>query len=485
MGIVEKAQKKGTLKKETREIVIKKERCKGCNFCVKYCPRDVLEVAEEFNEKGYHPPVVVNSDRCTFCGLCERLCPDFAIFIVDKKKKQKKIKPIKVKRKKQLFKKSSLHGVFFMQGNIACAEAAIAVGCRFFGGYPITPASEIAERMAYRLPLLDGVFIQFEDEIASMAGILGASWAGAKSMTATSGPGISLMNENIGLGMMMEVPCVVTNVQRGSPSTGLPTSWGQADMMQARWGSHGDYGSITLCPTSPQEYFDLTIVAFNYSEKYRLPVFILSDAIVGHMTEKVIVPPVDEIEVIERRYTTKRPENYFPYEAGTDLIPDFAKAGDGYRYHSTGLTHDKRGYPVMTEEVQKECVGHLVDKIKKNADDIILLEEKDIEGADVIVVSYGITSRTVIPAIEKAKKKGIKVGYLRLITVWPFPEKRIIELSKKVKGFVVPELNLGQIVFEVERCALPAALTKLVPHAGGGIHDFNDIVKAIEEIAYG
>jgi len=382
-----------------------------------------------------------------------------------------------------LFKKSKLHGEFFMQGDIACAEGAIAAGCRFFGGYPITPASEIAERMAMRLPLLDGVFVQFEDEIASMAAILGASWAGAKSMTATSGPGISLMNENIGLGMMMESPCVIVNVQRGSPSTGLPTLWGQSDMMQARWGSHGDYGVIALCPKSPQELFDLTIKAFNHAEKYRLPVFILTDAIVGHMTEKVVIPPVEELHIVDRKYTSKSPEEYFPYEVGEDLIPEFAKAGDGYRYHSTGLTHDKRGYPDMTVEGQFECVPRLTEKIRKHEDEIIELEERDIDGADVVVVCYGITARTVFPAIEMAKKAGIKVGYLRLITVWPFPEKRIRELSQKVKGFVVPELNLGQMVREVERCAARYATVRLLPHPGGGIHDFQEIFNAIKEVA--
>ncbi|MBN1948338.1 MAG: 2-oxoacid:acceptor oxidoreductase subunit alpha [Candidatus Cloacimonetes bacterium] len=370
-----------------------------------------------------------------------------------------------------------------MQGDIACAEGAIAAGCRFFGGYPITPASEIAERMAYRLPQLDGVFVQFEDEIASMAAILGASWAGAKSMTATSGPGISLMLENIGLGLMMEAPCVIINVQRGSPSTGLPTSWGQSDMMQARWGSHGDYAVIALAPKSPQEFFDLTITAFNYSEQYRLPVFVMSDAIVGHMTEKVIIPPYDKIHVIERRYTSKPPQEYFPYECQSDLVPDFAKAGEGYRYHTTGLTHDRRGYPDMTEECHVKLVNRLVDKIKLNADKIILLEEKDIDNADVIVVSYGITSRTVIPGINLAKKKGIKVGYLRLITVWPFPEKRIRELAEKVSGFVVVEMNLGQIALEVERVA-KSVPTRLVGHPGGGIHKPEDILKAIEEVAH-
>ncbi len=383
-----------------------------------------------------------------------------------------------------MLKKSKLHGEFFMQGDIACAEGAIAAGCRFFGGYPITPASEIAERMSYRLPMLDGVFVQFEDEIASITSILGASWAGMKSMTATSGPGWSLMNENIGLGMMMETPCVLINVQRGSPSTGLPTSWGQSDMMQAKWGSHGDYGSISLCPKSPQEFFDLTIVAFNYSEKYRLPVFILTDAIVGHMTEKVIIPPVDELEIIERKYTTKKPGEYLPYKVEKDMVPDFAKAGDGYRYHTTGLTHDERGYPVMTEECQWKCVPRLVEKITKNADNIILLEERDVEDADVVVVAYGITARTVVPAIEAAKKKGIKVGLLRLITVWPFPEKRIKELAQKVKGFVVPELNLGQIVLEVERCSAKYVTTKSITHPGGGIHKIENIVKAIEKVAY-
>jgi 2-oxoglutarate/2-oxoacid ferredoxin oxidoreductase subunit alpha len=379
--------------------------------------------------------------------------------------------------------RSNISGEFFFQGDVACAEGAIAAGCRFFGGYPITPASEIAERMAFRLPQLDGSFMQFEDEIASMAAILGASWAGAKSMTATSGPGISLMLENIGLGFMMESPCVIVNVQRGSPSTGLPTSWGQSDMMQARWGSHGDYGSISLAPKSPQELFDLTIKAFNLSEKYRLPVFVMTDALVGHMTEKVIIPPVEELEIIDRKYTTKKPGDYLPYEVGKSLVPDFAKAGDGYLYHSTGLTHDYRGYPDMSEERHIELVNRLVNKIKNNIDDIMMVEERDLDDADVVVVSYGITSRTIIPAIERAKKAGIKVGYLRLITVWPFPEEKIRKLADKVAGFVVPEINLGQVVLEVERCAGGKAKTKFVGHPGGGIHKIYDVFMAIKEVA--
>jgi 2-oxoglutarate ferredoxin oxidoreductase subunit alpha len=255
-------------------------------------------------------------------------------------------------------------------------------------------------------------------------------------------------------------------------------------MMQAKWGSHGDYGSIALSPKSPQEFFNLTILAFNYAEKYRLPVIILSDAVVGHMTEKVIIPPVEELELVERKYTSKKPDEYLPYEVSEDLIPEFAKAGDGYRFHTTGLTHDERGYPVMTEECQKKCVPRLVEKIKKHVNEIIKYEEKDTDGADVIVVSYGITARTVIPAIEKARNKGIKVGYLRLITIWPFPEEKIRELSRKVKGFVVPEINLGQMVLEVERCASRYAEVKSVTHPGGGMHKFDEIYNAIVEVAY-
>ena len=374
-----------------------------------------------------------------------------------------------------------LTGEHFIQGDIACAEGAIAAGCRFFGGYPITPATEIAERMSERLPQLGGVFVQFEDEIASIASILGASWAGMKSMTATSGPGISLMNENIGLGAMMEVPCVVVNVQRGSPSTGLPTMWGQADMMQARWGSHGDYEIIALSPNSPQEFFNLTIEAFNLAEEYRVPTIILSDAIVGHMTEKVVIPPPEELQIVERRYTDRTPGEYLPYELAEGLVPPMIKVGDGYRIHTTGLTHDERGYPVMDGEVQERLVRRLVDKIRLNAARIIRLEEIDTDDVDVVVVSYGITSRVIWPGIELARKKGIKVGYLRLITIWPFPEQRIRELSEEISGFVVVEMNLGQILHEVERCsAVPA---HFVGNPGGKIQSPDEVCQAIEEAA--
>jgi 2-oxoglutarate ferredoxin oxidoreductase subunit alpha len=376
-----------------------------------------------------------------------------------------------------------LTGAHYLDGDHACAEGGMAAGCRFFAGYPITPSTEVAERIAARFPFMGGVFIQMEDELGSMAAILGGSWGGVKSMTVTSGPGFSLMMENIGLGAMMEVPCVVANVQRGGPSTGLPTMVGQADIMQARWGSHGDYELIALAPDSPQEAFDLTIEAFNLSERYRVPVMVMLDECVGHMTEKVVIPPAEEIEIVERRYTKLPPNEYLPYRPGPDGIPEMVKAGDGYRIHTTGLTHDERGYPVMSAEAQEKLVRRLVEKIRNHAHEIHHIEEEEIDDAEVVVVSYGITSRVARPAIEGARKKGIKVGSLRLLTVWPFPERRVRDLARNVKGFVVPEINYGQIVLEVERCAAGQAPAVLVPHGGGDVHDPRQIQKAIEEVA--
>ncbi len=375
-----------------------------------------------------------------------------------------------------------LTGTHYLDGDKACAEGGLAAGCRFFAGYPITPSTEVAERISERFPLVGGLFIQMEDELASMAAILGGSWTGVKSMTVTSGPGFSLMMENIGLGAMLETPCVVVNVQRGGPSTGLPTLPGQADMMQARWGSHGDYELIALCPNSPQECFDLTITAFNLSEKYRVPVLFMMDECVGHMTEKVVIPPADEIEITGRRYTKKKPADYLPYEYGDDLVPDMVKAGDGYFFHVTGLTHDERGYPDMSWEMQEKCVGRLMDKINKNADDIFIIEEENMNKAEVVVLCYGITSRVALRGIQLAEEDGMKnIGRMRLITAWPFPEKRIRELAKKIKAFVVPEMNYGQMVLEVERCAAGQCKTILVPHGGGTVHKPEVIYQAIKE----
>jgi 2-oxoglutarate ferredoxin oxidoreductase subunit alpha len=379
--------------------------------------------------------------------------------------------------------KGVLTGSHYLDGDHAAAEGALAAGCTFFAGYPITPSTEVAERIAERFPGVGGIFIQMEDEMASMAAIIGAAWGGAKTMTVTSGPGFSLMMENIGLAAMMETPCVVIDVQRGGPSTGLPTLPGQADMMQARWGSHGDYEIIALSPNSPQECFWMVVKAFNLSERYRVPVLVMMDECVGHMTEKVVIPKADEIELYPRRYTQLPPDKYLPFLPGKDLVPEMIKAGDGYKIHVTGLTHDEKGYPVMSWEAQEKLVRRLVEKIRLFADDLVEIEEEQTEDAEVVVVSYGISSRVAIPAIQKARKEGIKVGLLRLIIAWPFPEKRIFQLAGKIEGFVVVEMNYGQMVLEVERAAKGKAKTILVPHGGGWVHNPEDIYKAIKEAA--
>jgi len=376
-----------------------------------------------------------------------------------------------------------LTGSHYLDGDHAAAEGCIAAGSRFFAGYPITPATEIAERVSARFPRIGGIFVQMEDELASMNAILGASWGGAKAMTCTSGPGFSLMMENFGLGIMLETPCVLANVQRGGPSTGLPTLVAQSDMMQARWGSHGDYEVIALVPDSPQECFDLTITAFNYSELYRMPILIMMDECVGHMTERVIIPEADKIRIVPRRYTTESPSTYLPYKADDDLIPPMPPVGEGYRFHVTGLTHDEKGYPVMNAATQKKLVSRLINKVKDHAEEIIITDEKYMDDAEIVLLSYGITGRVAIPAIEKAREEGLKVGSMRLKTVWPFPEKRIREMSKHIKGFVFPELNMGQVVLEAERCASGNCKVVRVPHAGGWVHDPEVIYDAIKEAA--
>jgi 2-oxoglutarate ferredoxin oxidoreductase subunit alpha len=385
---------------------------------------------------------------------------------------------------------SVLEGKFFLDGDTAIAEGAICAGCRFFGGYPITPATEVAERMAARLPQVGGVFIQMEDELASMNSVVGAAWGGARAMTATSGPGVSLMLENIGLAIMTETPCVVVNVQRGGPSTGLPTLTSQADMMQARWGSHGHYEIIALAPGSPQEAFDLTIQAFNLAEKYRTPVFLMSDEGVGHMTERVVIPPADEIPIYPWRKPIGPPgPEFLPYAPDEDGVPPFPIAGMGYRIHMTGLTHDERGYPATTAAAQAELIPRLIGKIRNNRDDIIDLVEDGVEadgrhpGADVVVVAYGISARTALEPVRLAREEGLRVGLLKLVTVWPFAEDRIRQLAGRVGSFVVPELNMGQIVLEVERCAGGQARVIPVTHPGGEIHKPDDILDAIREAA--
>ena len=373
-------------------------------------------------------------------------------------------------------------GEHFFNGDVACAEGAIASGCRFFAGYPITPATEIAETMSSRMPEVQGIFIQMEDEIASMTAILGASSAGVKSMTATSGPGFSLMMENFGLGIMMEIPAVLVNIQRGGPSTGLPTITGQQDMMQARWGSHGDYEVIALAPSSPQEMFDFTIKAFNLSEKYRLPVLVMADEIVGHMTEKVIIPAKKDIHLVNRKKPTVPQKDYLMYQPEEDLVPVMANAGDGYKVITTGLTHDEKGYPAMNAEAHERLVKRLCDKILKNKSDIIEYEERYTEDADIVVITYGIPARSALRAVKDARKEGIKAGLLRLITVWPFYEEKVTELARKTRALIVPEINNGQIVREVERSAW--GKTKVIPIPKfAELHTPQEILKVIKEVS--
>ncbi len=374
-----------------------------------------------------------------------------------------------------------LTGTHFLDGDQACCEGALAAGCRFAAGYPITPSTEIVERFAQRVPLVGGMFLQMEDELASSMAIQGAVWAGAKAFTVTSGPGFSLMMEHIGYAAMTETPCVIVDVQRGGPSTGLPTLPGQADMMQARWGSHGDYEIIALCPASPQECFDLMIEAFNLSEQYRTPVLLMMDECVGHMTEKVVIPPAEQIALLPRRFTHLPPADYQPYRADPDGVPPMARAGAGYHFHITGLTHDERGYPAMTVETQQKLVRRLVGKIRDNAEAIARYQESFLDDAEVFVVAYGITARVALRAVQMARERGVAAGLLRPVVVWPFPERRIRELAARpgVRGFVVPEMNYGQIALEVERCAAGRAPTVLLPHAGGAVHRPEEVLEAI------
>jgi 2-oxoglutarate ferredoxin oxidoreductase subunit alpha len=376
-----------------------------------------------------------------------------------------------------------LTGVHFIDGDHAACEGALAAGCRFVAGYPITPSTEIIERFAQRIPQIGGVFIQMEDEIASSIAIQGGVWGGKKVMTVTSGPGLSLMMEHIGLAVMTEVPCVIVDVQRGGPSTGLPTLPAQADMMQVKWGSHGDYQIIAIVPNSPQECFDLMIKAFNMAETYRCPVFFMMDEVVGHMTERVEIPPADQIEVVERRWTSKTPAQYRPYDVGPDMVPEMIKAGDGYRVHITGLTHDERGYPAMNPETHDKLVRRLSDKILLNADAMTDIREDGCEDADVIVISYGITSRVATAAVEMAREQGLKVGSARLVVCWPFPDNEIRRLASKAKALVVPEMNLGQMVREVRRAAGCDASVYAVSHGGGAVHEPEVILAKIVEAA--
>jgi len=337
-----------------------------------------------------------------------------------------------------------------MQGNIACAEGAIAAGCRFFAGYPITPSTDIAEALARRLPAIGGNFIQMEDEIGAMGATIGASLAGLKSMTATSGPGFSLKQENIGFACMAEVPCVIVDVQRGGPSTGLPTFASQGDLMQARWGTHGDHPIIAIYPASVSELYRMTIRAFNLAEKYRSPVILLTDEIVGHLTEKIAIPAADQIQIINRRKPTVAPEQYLPYEVTEDDIPPMANFGEGYRYHVTGLAHDETGFPTNDHAKIDQQLQRLNRKIQTHRDDIVEVEEHFTEDAQTLVIASGAVARSAKRAVVTAREAGNKAGLLKLKTIWPFPDKEIDAAARHAKKIIVAEMNLGQTAHEVE-----------------------------------
>ncbi|RLI14461.1 2-oxoacid:acceptor oxidoreductase subunit alpha, partial [Candidatus Bathyarchaeota archaeon] len=338
-------------------------------------------------------------------------------------------------------------------------------GCRFFAGYPITPASEIAEHMAKRLPQIGGIAIQMEDELASIGAVIGASWTGAKAMTATSGPGFSLMQERIGYAFMTETPCVVVDVQRLGPSTGQATKCGQGDVMQSRWGTHGDRAAIVLSPNSVQEMFTLTIKAFNLAEKYRTPVILLADEVVAHMREQATVPPIENIEIISRKKPKAGEKAFF----GLDEIPPMPAVGEGFNVAVTGSTHNEYGIRFTADPVvHRKLVERLNHKIENHTDEIADVEAYNVDNCQVGIVSFGCTSRAVPEAVEKAEEKGIKAGYIRLRTVWPFPEKIVRKMAESAEKIIVPEMNLKQIFYEVERAA--NGLAKVVPlnKIGGG-----------------
>jgi 2-oxoglutarate ferredoxin oxidoreductase subunit alpha len=370
-------------------------------------------------------------------------------------------------------------GYKLVQGNEACVEGALAAGMRFYAGYPITPSTEIAEICSQKLPKLGGKFIQMEDELASMAAIIGASLAGVKSMTATSGPGFSLMQENIGYAAIAEIPCVIVNVQRGGPSTGLPTSPAQGDVMQARWGTHGDHPAIALTPNSVQETFEYTVKAFNLAEKYRTPVILLMDETVGHMREKMTFKNISQIEIVNRKKPSCKPEDYVAYRPDEDMIPPMASFGEGYRYHVTGLTHDETGFPTNSSHVSEGLIRRIVDKVEKNIDNFSYYEEYRLEDAEIVIIAYGGVSRSAKSAVDEFRKQNIKAGLFRPITIWPFLEKQIYMVSQAAKEIYVAEMNLGQYSLEVERVACKNCRVKKINKVNGELITPEEITEAI------
>jgi 2-oxoglutarate ferredoxin oxidoreductase subunit alpha len=356
-----------------------------------------------------------------------------------------------------------------LQGNEAIVEGALAAGCRFFAGYPITPATEISEVMSYRLPAVDGAFIQMEDEIASLGAVIGASLAGVKSMTATSGPGFSLMQENLGFACAAEVPCVIVNVMRGGPSTGLPTRVSQGDVMQARWGTHGDHPVIVLAASTTQDCFTTTVRAFNLSEKYRTPVILLADEVVAHTREKIYLPRPEEVEVIDRIRPNMPPDWYIPYEDNSRGVPPMSVFGDGYRYHVTGLTHDVRGFPTERSDEIAAFMGRLFRKITQHLLDIQQIEEEMTEDAEVLVIAYGCVSRSARRAVREARERGVKAGLIQRIPLCPFPRHAVEPVLRRARVALVPELNMGQMSREIKRISQGATRIETLNRVDGNL----------------
>ena len=374
--------------------------------------------------------------------------------------------------------------VQFIQGDIAVAYGGLLAGVGFFGGYPITPASEVAEAMARMLPRVKGTFIQMEDEIGSMAAIIGAAWGGVKTMTATSGPGFSLMMENYGYAIMTETPCVIANVQRTGPSTGQPTLGAQGDMMQVRWGSHGDMEAIALCPSTVQECLDMTIESFNLSEKYRHPVCLMTDGEVGHLREKVVIPDEDEMELFERVPATIDKDKFIPFtnsQTRDSKVPDFPAFGTGYKTYVTGLTHNKLGYPATDKQPDhEELITRIITKITDDREELTDVEEVELEDAEIAIVTYGASARPAESVVRMGRKNGIKVGMLRIKLAWPFPRRVINELSKKVNTMIVPEMNLGQMVHPITEYADASCKIVSAQKVGGEMHLPDELYKILE-----
>jgi len=373
--------------------------------------------------------------------------------------------------------------VGFIQGNEAAAYGALYAGCRFFAGYPITPSTEVAEVMSVELPKIGGKFIQMEDEIGAMSAIIGASLAGVKSLTSTSGPGLSLKQELIGYACITEVPCVIINVMRGGPSTGMPTGPSQSDIMCAKWGTHGDHAAITLVPASVQEIFEETVRAFNLAEKYRMPVLLMPDDIVAHMRERIEFPEPGELAVIDRTPPSVPAEQYKPYDTAFGDVPPLAAFGSGYRFHVTGLNKMQDGFPTTKAAIVQAEEERQLRKVEANRADIMKWEEYLVDDADVVIVAFGSTSRSARFAVNEARKEGVKVGLFRLITFWPFPEERLLEISRRVRAFITPEMSLGMCNGGVKGCVEGNAPVHGIYHVDGEPVNPGEILGKIKEVS--